>query len=415
MLALPFLVAGRFVTPSSLSLLFRPQALSIYLLFFLVGVVGALVLPTFSVFLAKEIGVRPLLVAIPFAGIALASIFYNQVIGHWSDRLRDRRPLIAVFCLVGTLACALFALSRNYLLVAATAVVFFSLSMVSFSQMLAYSLDYAEKHLPVERIPLFNALVRTQIAFAWVAGPPAGFMLISYFGFTSCYLLAAGIFAGVAVSSLVFLPGPDASLAQPGGLRQQRLAEPLQSGEWRSLAFCVLAFSLLWGANNAYLISMPLHLDGNLGIETVWVGALMGTTAALEVPFMLLAGYLAASLNLMHMVRFAGMAGLGLYLGIYFATDLWQLFALQFFNAIFIGVLAGLGVSVIQQLLPGRSGSASALYTNTTHLGHLLSSTMVAGVAEYFGYREVFIGNILLVLLALGAFSLVRMPRKARI
>lgn len=400
------------MSPTSFSLLFRAQALSIYLLFFLVGSVGALVMPTFSVFLAKEIGVRPLLVGIPFAGVALASIFYNQVIGFWSDRLRDRRPLIATFCLVGTLSCALFAFSRNYLLVAVTAVLFFSLSMVSFSQMLAYSLDYAEKHLPVERIPLFNAIVRTQIAFAWVAGPPTGFMVISHFGFTRCYLLAAGVFAVVAVSSLVFLSGREAGAAEGVQRRQRKTETALPPGSWRSLVFCVLAFSLLWGANNAYLISMPLHLDGNLGIKTVWVGALMGTTAALEVPFMLLAGYLAASLNLMYMVRFAGVAGFCLYLGIYFAGDLWQLFVLQLFNAIFIGVLAGLGVSLIQQLLPGRAGSASALYTNTTHLGHLLSSMVVAGIGEYFGYREVFIGNLLLVLLALGAFSLVRLPSR---
>lgn len=404
---------------ASVSLLFRPLALGIYLLFFMVGLVGALVLPTLSLFLAKEIGVRPLLVGIPFAGIALASIVYNQVIGHWSDKLKDRRPLVAGFCLVGTLSCVIFALSRNYWLVAFTAILLFSLSMVSFSQMLAYSLDYAERYIPLERIPLFNAIVRAQIAFAWVAGPPAGFLFASFLGFTLTYGLAAGLFAAVALLSLKFLPalGARAIASKSNDVVDEPAAStlPLAPAAFRSLLFCVIAFSLMWGANNAYLISLPLHLNDNLAIGTEWVGWIMGTCALLEVPFMLLAGYLAARINLIVMVRCAGVAGLILYAGVFFAEDLWQLFALQMFNAIFIGILAGLGVSVIQELMPGRSGSASALYTNTTHIGNLLSSLMVGVVADYFGYGSVFAVNIAIVLLAIIAFMFVGSPTRTSV
>ena len=186
--------------------LFRPIALGLYLLFFTAGVVGALVLPTFSLFLAKEIGVRPLLVGLAFAGIALASIAYNHWLGHWSDKLADRRPLVAFCCLLGTLSCLIFALSRNYWLVAFTAIFLLSLSMVSFSQIMAYSLDYAEAEIPPERIPLFNAIMRAQIAFAWVAGPPAGFLLATYFGFDVSYGIAAVLYIFVAAASYKLLP-----------------------------------------------------------------------------------------------------------------------------------------------------------------------------------------------------------------
>ena len=394
--------------------LFRPIALGIYLLFFIVGVVGALVLPTLSVFLAKEIGVRPLLVGIPFAGIALTSIIYNQWIGHWSDSLADRRPLVAGFCFVGTLSCVIFAFSRNYWLVAATAIFLFSLSMVSFSQMLAYSLDYADRHILPERIPLFNAIVRAQIAFAWVAGPPAGFIMASYLGFSTTYGVAAGLFAMVGVISIKLLPRlgrVDESNGEDYIAKASPTMATLSPDTKRSLIFCLVAFSLMWGANNAYLISLPLHLKDNLNIDTEWSGWIMGTTAFLEVPFMLLAGHLAARISLIAMIRLAGVAALLLYGGIVLADSLWQLFVLQLFNAIFIGVLAGLGVSVIQELLPGRSGSASALYTNTTHMGNLLSSLMVGLVADYFGYQSVFVANLVVVALAILAFGLVKPTR----
>lgn len=122
---------------------------------------------------------------------------------------------------------------------------------------------------------------------------------------------------------------------------------------------------------------------------------------------MLLAGILAARLNPATLVRASGIAALILYIGIYFASTLWQLFALQLTNAVFVGVLAGIGISVVQAMLPGRAGSASALYTNTTHLGTLLSSLLVGGVAERFGYQSVFLANVILVLVALILFRAV--------
>lgn len=396
------------LTPASL--LMRPRALAIYVLFFLVGVVGALVLPTFSVFLAKELGVRPLLVGIPFGGIALLSIIYNQVIGAWSDKLADRRPLVAGCCLLGILSCLMFALSRHYWMIAFTATFLFSLAMVSFSQLLAYSLDYAEREIPLPRIPLFNAIVRAQIALAWVAGPPLGFFLASALGFTLTYIVAASIFSVVAGLSIKLLPRLDLAPHQVANatIVSTQPLPPLSSARIKSIVFCVLALSLMWSANNAYLISLPLHLNDNLGIDTKWVGWVMGTCALLEVPFMLLAGYLAARVNLLVMVRFAGFAGLLLYTGIYLAEQVWQLFALQIFNAIFIGVLAGLGVSVIQLLMPGRTGSASALYTNTTHIGNLFSSVMVALVADFLGYQNVFVANLLVVVVAMTLFVFVK-------
>ncbi len=392
--------------------LFKPLALGIYALFFTVGLVGALVLPTFSLFLATEIQVRPLMVGGAFAGLALASIAYNHWIGHWSDRLADRRPLVAFFCLLGSISCVIFALSRNYWLVAFTAIFLLSLSMVSFSQIMAYSLDYAEAEIPTERIPLFNAIMRAQIAFAWVAGPPMGFLLATNLGFDVSYGVAAVLYILVALASFKLLPRLPAKQKQLAESGEKPFLAPLAPSVKQSLWICAIGFSLLWGVNNAYLISLPIHLKDNLRLDAQWMGWVMGTTAALEVPFMLLAGHYASRFRLISLVRCAGIAALLLYIGVYFANQLWHLFVLQICNAIFIGVLAGLGVSVIQDLMPGRSGAASGLYTNTTHIGNLLSSLMVGVVADYFGYHQVFLANILLVFVAIWAFGKVKTSRE---
>ncbi|WP_232301188.1 sugar efflux transporter [Gilvimarinus agarilyticus] len=391
------------------SVLFKPVALGIYFLTFALGVVGALLLPTMSIFFADEVGVSPFWVGIPYAGIATGSIVYNQVIGAWSDSLKDRRLLVVALCIVGVVACAVFAFSRHYWLTCLSAVFLLSLAMVAFSQILAYSLEYAETCLPLERIALFNAVVRAQIAFAWVAGPPAGFLIASHWGFTSLYTVAGVLFLAVGLISPRLLPAlkvPDhheKSQPQKTGLWQE-----LDSAARWSLGLCVLAFSVMWCVNNAYLISLPLHLTRNLDISASWVGWIMGAAAGLEVPVMLLAGLMAARMNPLTLVRASALFGLLLYAGVFWATQLWQLFALQLANAVFVGILAGLGVSVVQQMLPGRAGSASALYTNTTHVGTLLSSVLISGVAEAYGYLSVFLANMVLVVLAGGLFMLVR-------
>ena len=387
--------------------LFRPVALGIYALFFMVGLVGALVLPTLSLFLAKELGMRPLLVTIPFAGLAIASMTYNHFVGHWSDSLRDRRPLVAGCCFVGMLVCVLLAYSRNYWVVAITVIFLFSFALVSFSQIMAYSLDYAKRNVPAERTPLFNAIVRAQIAIAWVAGPPAGFLLASFMGFKFMYLVAATLFVVVGILNLKLLPHLDSHPHQLPNL-ETLVVLPLTSAQKYALWLSLIGFSLMWGANNAYQVSMPLHLIDNLGVSADWIGGIMGSCAFLEIPFMLLAGHYAVRFSIISMVKFAGLSALTLYLGVYFATELWQLFALQIFNAMFIGILAGLGVSVIQDLLPNRSGAASAFYTNTTQMGGLISSLLVSVVAEVYGYHQVFLVNLLIVSLAILAFGRVK-------
>jgi MFS transporter, SET family, sugar efflux transporter len=387
--------------------LFKPIAMGIYALFFLVGLVSALILPTFSLYLHDEMGARPLLVGLPFAGMAVASIVYNHFIGGRSDQLTDRRPLIAFLCVLGVLSCLVFAFSRHYWLVAFVAVFLFSLAMVSFSQMLAYSLDYANRDVPADKVPLFNAIVRAQIAFAWVAGPPLGFVLATRIGFTNTYAIVAASYLLIAFASYRFLPSlsiTQKSLASGSENNSTGLAKETKM----ALLFAVVGFSLLFGVNNAYLISLPLHLKNNLLIDPQWIGPVMGLAAGLEIPFMLLAGHFAARISIIKLIYLAAFSALCLYAGVYFATSLWHLFALQIFNAIFIGVLAGLGVSVIQQLIPGRSGTASSLYTNTTHVGNLFSSLVVGVVAEYFGYHSVFLVNLLFVLIAVWAFSRVK-------
>ncbi|RZQ05304.1 hypothetical protein D8T65_00410 [Vibrio vulnificus] len=48
------------------------------------------------------------------------------------------------------------------------------------------------------------------------------------------------------------------------------------------------------------------------------------------------------------------------YLGVFFATQVWHLIALQVLNGLFNGIFAGIGLTVLQDQLPERIGFTSA-------------------------------------------------------
>ena len=92
----------------------------------------------------------------------------------------------------------------------------------------------------------------------------------------------------------------------------------------------------------------------------------MGTAAALEIPFMLLAGYYTRRFGKRPMMLLAVLAGVGFYGGLVTLSSQHALIALQLLNAIFIGIVAGIGMSYFQDLMPGRAGVATTLFSTAS-------------------------------------------------
>ncbi|WP_261785822.1 MFS transporter, partial [Escherichia coli] len=81
---------------------------------FLTGIAGALQTPTLSIFLTDEVHARPAMVGFFFTGSAVIGILVSQFLAGRSDKHGDRKSLIVFCCLLGVLACTLFAWNRNY-------------------------------------------------------------------------------------------------------------------------------------------------------------------------------------------------------------------------------------------------------------------------------------------------------------
>ena len=349
---------------------------------FLTGIAGALQTPTLSIFLTDEVHARPAMVGFFFTGSAVIGILVSQFLAGRSDKRGDRKSLIVFCCLLGVLACTLFAWNRNYFVLLFVGVFLSSFGSTANPQMFALAREHADK--TGREAVIFSSFLRAQVSLAWVIGPPLAYALAMGFSFTVMYLSAAVAFIVCGVMVWLFLPSMQKELPLATGT----VEAPRRNRRDTLLLFVIC--TLMWGSNSLYIINMPLFIINELHLPEKLAGVMMGTAAELEIPTMLIAGYFAKRLGKRFLMRVAAVGGVCFYAGMLMAHSPVILLGLQLLNAIFIGILGGIGMLYFQDLMPGQAGSATTLYTNTSRVGWIIAGSVAGIVAEIWNYHAVF-------------------------
>ncbi|MBY7308012.1 sugar efflux transporter SetB [Escherichia ruysiae] len=349
---------------------------------FLTGIAGALQTPTLSIFLTDEVHARPAMVGFFFTGSAVIGILVSQFLAGRSDKRGDRKSLIVFCCLLGVLACTLFAWNRNYFILLFVGVFLSSFGSTANPQMFALAREHADK--TGREAVMFSSFLRAQVSLAWVIGPPLAYALAMGFSFTVMYLSAAVAFIVCGVMVWLFLP----SMQKEVPLATGTVEAPRRNRRDTLLLFVIC--TLMWGSNSLYIINMPLFIINELHLPEKLAGVMMGTAAGLEIPTMLIAGYFAKRLGKRFLMRVAAVGGVCFYAGMLMAHSPVILLGLQLLNAIFIGILGGIGMLYFQDLMPSQAGSATTLYTNTSRVGWIIAGSVAGIVAEIWNYHAVF-------------------------
>lgn len=349
---------------------------------FLTGIAGALQTPTLSIFLTDEVHARPAMVGFFFTGSAVIGILVSLFLAGRSDKRGDRKSLIVFCCLLGVLACTLFAWNRNYFVLLFVGVFLSSFGSTANPQMFALAREHADK--TGREAVMFSSFLRAQVSLAWVIGPPLAYALAMGFSFTVMYLSAAVAFIVCGVMVWLFLPSMQKELPLATGT----VEAPRRNRRDTLLLFVIC--TLMWGSNSLYIINMPLFIINELHLPEKLAGVMMGTAAGLEIPTMLIAGYFAKRLGKRFLMRVAAVGGVCFYAGMLMAHSPVILLGLQLLNAIFIGILGGIGMLYFQDLMPGQAGSATTLDTNTSRVGWIIAGSVAGIVAEIWNYHAVF-------------------------
>ena len=365
---------------------------------FLVGIASALQSPTLSRFLTNEVHQTPFYVGLFYAINALVACCVSFIMALYSDRKGDRRYLILFCCIMSVANAILFAYVRHYIVLISLGVLLAAFTSCIMPQLFALAREYADNS--AKNVVIFSSIMRAQLSLAWVIGPPVSFYLASHFGFKIMYLTAAGVFIFSLVMIKFFLP------SQPRtDVTTIKAGSSLASLTDKNIMLLFVSSVLMWSCNMMYLIDMPIYTVHELGLDEDLAGYLMGIAAGLEIPIMILAGFLIKKISKWAMMIFAITMGCCFYIGLFLFHSTLALVLLQLFNAAFIGIIAGIGMLYFQDLLPNRPGEATTLFTNSTSISVILAGMMQGCLANYvehhFGYLFALVFNVISLILFL--------------
>ncbi|WP_392551539.1 sugar efflux transporter [Orbus wheelerorum] len=382
---------------------FRQKKMVIFAAFlistFIIGIAGALQSPTLSRYLSFEVQANPIFVGIFFSVNAVASIVASFLIAKYSDNHGQRRYIVLFCCIMGIFNSITFAFTRHYYVLITVGVFFAALASAAMPQIFALAREYAIK--TGSNVVAFNSLIRAQLSLAWVIGPPLSFFLAVNYGFTTMYLSAVAMYIVVIVVITLFLPSVQRN-PTPVDISPTISADPEQSIlKNKSVIFLFLATMFMWIANMMYLIDMPLYVDSVLHLSSALPGKLMGLAAGVEIPVMLIAGYLVPYVGKRNLIFFAVVCGVLFYIGLILFQNEYALLALQIFNGLFIGIVANIGIIYFQDLLPTRVGVASTLFNNAVTCSVIIGGLIQGIISDLYGHQAIYWIGLVMLLISL--------------
>ncbi|MGD9212964.1 MAG: MFS transporter, partial [Desulfobacteraceae bacterium] len=249
----------------------QPAIIRLLILFLLLGLAGASVLPVLSIYLARNINVTPLWIGIFFSANTLAGIGVSQWIAKRSDTGMSRLKILYLangLCLIGSLLLGYFRWFPALILVG---MVWFGFSSTAPPQLFAL----AREQVNDCQAALFQSVLRAAVSISWIIGPPLAYLLFEQIGFRNLMIITAILYGMV----LLLLPG----------LNDARLASKSPSASITDLRLLglMLVLMAIFAGNAMYMVYMPLYVCNILGQISIVPGLLMGVAASLEIPIMI--------------------------------------------------------------------------------------------------------------------------------
>jgi SET family sugar efflux transporter-like MFS transporter len=353
--------------------------------FFFVGMSVAVVGPFLALFLSTEVHARPAMVGAFLIAGPVASMISSNILGRLSDRRPIRRRILLAAALSGLAGATATAFVREYWVLLALTMTLTALSGALFPQSFAYAREVLSQRGST-RAAMAISTLRMVFSVAWVAGPPVAALVLQAGGFRVLYLTAAAMYAIAA--AVVYL--------RLGEVSPPAHAERPPARRAGAVVWCtVAALAVMQAAGMLNVQAMALYLSHVLHAQVRDAGLVLGLCAALEIPLMLGFGALSARYPLRRLIILGAGVGVVYYTVVALVSHSWQVAALQVLNAAFIAAVQGLGISYVQELLPGEPGRAATLAGNAFPVAALLAGPLL-GLSADIGYRYAYVAAAVL-------------------
>jgi len=348
----------------------------------MISVAEAATITSLSIFLSDEVRTAPLMIGLFFAGRAAAEILADLAVGIISDNFRERRKLLAICAAAASAGSLCYMSSRDYLVLVSLGSFLFGVGGLAVSQLFAYTREFAASRR--HDVTFFNSALRSVGSAAWIVGPLGGFLALGRFGFTALYAGCAVLFCTAAILCRWGLPNVTATAAPAASTR-----DVLKRVDTRS-KLLLGTIALLMVTNMAYQVNISLFLTKDLGLPATFTGVVLGASAALEVGLMLVFGAYANRIGRWRLVLLSTVCATVFFVSLPLATTPAAVLLLQILNAGWTAVILSIPVVILQDRMPSRPGTASALYAGAYKSGMLLGSGVAGVGAGLAGFTNLF-------------------------
>lgn len=312
---------------------------------------------------------------------SIVGALVTMLIGYASDRLPDRRVLVLIAAVAGATGMALIYFGRTQIAFIIAITVIWPFGFAMFSQNFAYVRVYYNERAP-DRAQFMITVLRTVFAVAWVIVPPMAGYIAAHYSVFDVFLVSALAYLGCGLIFAAMMTDRTTRIAakpipkREAGAAKSLLPLPIMAG-LAGILIITIAMRLVG-------LAMPLTIVTRLGGSVGDVGVYAGLAAAVEIPFMLMWGYLGRWLT-----REAIIIGNGLLLGVYIflvsqAQSVADVFWLQAINGVAASALLSVTISYMQDAIKGRVGLSTSLM-DVVGIGATLAGAALFGLLSAGG------------------------------
>ena len=363
----------------------RPQLVVLSIMIFVQGCAYGATLPYLGVTAIGALGMSDEAYSALTVVASVMTVAISVSLGILSDGMGDRRRMIALLALAGTIGYgAIFLVPSIPVFILATALI------IPFGQAV-HSLLFASARVETSALSLrdaaaVNTIVRSFMSASWVVMPAIlGLLLAQSANMIGAWGAAAGCTLLVAVASLLLL-APAPQKRPSAGTSGTAFFEALRELVRAEMLIRMVAMAAVTGTTRLAMMIWPLILTLELGGSTRDVGFIAALIALIEIPFMLIAATLLKRFSLVALIIVSALL-YGLHMaGFAFATAPWHFYALAIPGAATAAALLSLPITYFQDLFPTRPGLGTAFMPINSFLGNAVSAGTFAIGSHYFGY-----------------------------
>jgi MFS transporter, SET family, sugar efflux transporter len=397
------------------TLLGTPFLRAAFIALFISGIGVSATTPQMTLFLVDDLGS-----SIPVAGLYYLVNLAAPLAGYWlgglSDRQGDRLVLFRICALVGGVGWLAMALANQIWMPFVIGALALSISGASMGQLFAAARDeLSRRQSPGADRVIAN--LRMAFTAGWIIGPVVGSWFGAQFGLRPLLFLVAAVTAG-QILPLGRLRVPRFVGSLPTDVPVDAEAVPSlplvarRAGSRVPLFAFVGCCVLVMNGDTIKFAYLPLYMANELGVSDTVRGAVIAVQPLMEFALMPVFARLAEVFTPIRMVTVGAVFGVLANVAYATSSHVAGLFVGQLLMSALWAAIAGLGVTVAQQLYPQGVGLASSVFMSSIALSGGLGGALGGLGTALLGVPHVFFVSA--VLGVGGVLGLVMTERKFR-